>query len=115
VDATVLEVEKKIYGIYRTADGRQLICINPISEEELIAYRRQPDTFFGVTRKQTKKAKDSLDLFDFFYESYRKTARQRLLEFVKDRPDFDALKKLSDEELLISYCEGLVYSAMEKK
>jgi hypothetical protein len=86
-----------------------------MTEEELIAYRRQPDTFFGVTLKQTQKARDPLDLFDFFYEGYKKTPRERLLEFVKSRADFDVLLKLSDEELLISYCEGLVYSAMEKK
>jgi len=114
VNASVLETEKKVYGIYRTAAGQQLICTNPISEEELIAYRRQPDTFFGVTLRQTRKAKDPLDLFDFFYESYKSTPRERLLEFVKNRPDFVVLQKLDDKELLISYCEGLVYSAMAK-
>lgn len=114
LNATVLEIEKKIYGIYRTTTGQRLICINPMTEEELIAYRRQPDTFFGVTLKQTQKAKNPLDLFDFFYEGYKDTPRLRLLEFVKNRPDFEVLQKLSDEELLITYCEGIVYSALAK-
>jgi len=114
VNASVSEPEKKIYGIYRTNDSRQLICVNPMTDDELIAYRRQPDTFFGVPLKQTQKAKDPLDLFDFFYENYKATPRERILEFVKGRSDFDALQKLSGEELLISYCEGLVYSAMKK-
>ena len=114
VNATVSETEKKIYGIYRTTDGQQLICTNPINEEELIAYRRQPDTFFGITLKQAQKAKDPLDLFDFFYESYKSTPRDRLLEFIKNRPGYNVLQKLDDKELLISYCEGLVYSALSK-
>jgi len=114
VNATVSEVEKKVFGVYRTASGQQLICTNPMTDEELIAYRRQPDTFFGVPLKQGKKAQDPLDLFDFFYESYKGCPRERLLEFVKERPDFESLKNLSDEELLISCCEGWVYSAINK-
>jgi hypothetical protein len=114
VNATVSETEKKIFGVYRIASGQQLICTNPMTDEELIAYRRQPDTFFGVPLKQGKKAQDPLDLFDFFYESYKGCPRQRLLEFVKGRPDFESLKNLSDEELLISCCEGWVYSAINK-
>lgn len=114
VNATVSEIEKKIHGIYSTKTGQQLICSNPMSEEELIAYRRQPDTFFGVTLKQTRRTKDPLDLFDFFYDVYKITPRERLLEFVKNNPNFETLQKLNDEELLITYCEGLVYSALVK-
>lgn len=112
VNASVSEPEKKVYGIYRTLDRQQLICINPMTDDELIAYRRQPNTFFGVPFKQTQKAKDALDLFDFFYESYRATPREKLLEFLGGRQDFARLKELPTEELLITCCEGWVYSAV---
>ena len=102
-----------MFGVYRTREGNRIICTNPITEEELIAYRRQPDTFFGVHLKQGRKAKDPLDLFDFFYESYKECARERLLSFLQTRADFESLKNLNNEELLITCCEGWVYSAMQ--
>lgn len=112
LNATVSEEEKKVFGAYRTNDGKQVICTNPITEEELIAYRRQPDTFFGVHLKQGKKARDPLDLFDFFHESYKNCPRKKLLSFLENRPDFDKLRSLTTEELLIICCEGWVYSAV---
>ena len=110
-NATVSEQERRIYGIYKTTDGKRIICTNPITEEELIAYRRQPDTFFGVYLKQGKKAESPLDLFDFFYEAYKECSKERLLEFLKDSPDYERLKSLDREELLITCCERWVYSA----
>jgi hypothetical protein len=112
VNATVSEAEKKVFGVYRTNDGKQIICTNPMTDQELIAYRRQPDTFFDVCLKQGKKARDPLALFDFFYESYKNCPREKLLSFLKDRDDFENLKTFSNEELLITCCEAWVYSAV---
>lgn len=112
VNATVSEGEKKVFGVYRTKEGTQVICTNPLTDEELIAYKRQPDTFFGVHLKQGKKARDPLDLFDFFYESYKNCPREKLLSFLKNRPDFEKIKTLDTQELLITCCEGWVYSAV---
>lgn len=110
--ATISEHEKVAYGSYRLEDGTRIMCTNPVSDEELAAYKRHADTFFGVPRQQGRKADDSLELFDFFYESYKKAPRDRLLGFMKNRPDIESLKKLTDEELLTTCCEGWVYSAM---
>ena len=115
VNATVSEVEKKIFGAYHTKEGKQIICTNPMTDEELIAYRRQPNTFFGVNLKQGGKARDPLDLFDFFYENYKNCPREKLLEFLKDRHDLENIKTLSNEELLITCCEAWVYSAIRNK
>ena len=114
-NANVLEKERRIYGVYRTSDGKRIICTNPITDEELIAYRRQPDTFFGITLQQGRKVKDPLDLFDFFYGSHKECSKERLLEFLKDSPDFEKLKSLDREELLITCCERWVYSAVVKQ
>jgi len=112
--ATISIHEKCSYGSYLLENGTRAIYTCPVTEEEIEAYKKYPDTFFGVPRQQGHKAEDPLELYDFFYESYKKTPRERILEFVKGRPDFDVLQKLNDEELLIAYCEGLVYSAMKK-
>jgi uncharacterized protein YchJ len=114
VDAAVLETEKLAYGLYRTDDGRQIINSTPLSDDELTAYHRYPDTFFGVYRPKTKRVDDPLDLFDFLYETYRKTPRSKLLEFLHDQPDLERLREQSQEELAITYCERLVYAQMLK-
>lgn len=109
--ATVSEKEKKIFGVYRLDNGQQIIYANPMSDEEVRAYKKYPDTFFGVPLNQTGEAKDPMELFDFFYNSYKQMPPARLLELMKNSSDIEALKKLSHEELLITYCERLVYLA----
>jgi len=108
--ATVSDKEKKIFGVYRLDNGKQLICVNPMSDEEVIAYQKYPDTFFGIPLNQSGEAKDPMELFDFFYNTYKKTPPEKLLEFMKNASDLESLKKLSPEELSITYCERLVYS-----
>lgn len=110
--ATVSEQEKLVFCAHQLEDGRSIIGSYPITDEELSAYRRHPDTFFGVYRKQGRKIEDPLELFDFFYDSYRHTDRSKLLEFLKDQPDYELLQGESQEELAITCCERWVYSAM---
>lgn len=109
--ACVLESTKEITGVYHTASGENIIVTAPMTEDELTAYKRQPETFFGVPQHVGKKAESPLELFDFFYETYKSSPRERLLEFMKDWPDQEALKSTSTEELAITYCESLVHSA----
>lgn len=108
--ATVSEKEKKIFGVYRLDSGKQIIYVNMMSDEEIRAYKRYPDIFFGIPLNQSGEAKDPMELFDFLYGSHKRTPPKKLLEFMKNSSDLEALKKLSFEELLITYCERLVYS-----
>lgn len=110
--ATVAEEEKLVYGAYRLEDGRSIIATCPLSDDELLAYKKHPDTFFGVYQPVGRKINDPMELFDFFYNSYCQTPKERLLEFMKDHPDYEKLKHESQEELAIIYCERLVYSVM---
>lgn len=68
-----------------------------------------------MPRQQGRKIDDPLELYDLFYESYKKTPKEKLLDFMKNAPDIEELKKLNEEELRVRYCEGLVYSAMRDK
>ncbi len=110
--ATIIEQEKKAYCAYQLENGKNIICTVPVTDEEIQAYKRYPDTFFGVPRQQGRKTENPLELYDFFYESYKKSPREKLLEFMKDRSDIEELKKLNDEELLVTCCEGWVYSIL---
>lgn len=111
-DATVLESESTAYGTYKLADGRSVIVSAPLAADELAACRRHPDTFFGVTKQQTKRIDDPLQLFDFFYATYRRSSREKLLEFMAGWPDIEELKLKETSELAIRYCEGLVYTTI---
>jgi len=111
--ATVSEKEKKIFGVYGLDNGKQIICENVMTDEEVRAYNKYPDTFFGVSLNQGGQARDPLELFDFLYGTYKLTPPEKLLEFMKNSSDFETLKKLPTEELLITYCERLVYSIIK--
>ena len=76
-DCVVSEKEKKVYCMHRLADGKTSIGSYELSDIELQAYRRHPDTFFGVYKKQDNRAKDALDWYDFFYGVYKKTSKEK--------------------------------------
>lgn len=84
----------------------------PLAADELAAYRRHPDTFFGVTKQQTTRIDDPLELFDFFSATYRQSSREKLLEFMAGWPDVEELKVKETSELALRYCEGLVYTTI---
>ncbi|MDA0306926.1 MAG: SEC-C metal-binding domain-containing protein [Proteobacteria bacterium] len=112
-DALVFEDEKIIYGTYHLENDKAIIATCPISDEELAAFRQHPDTFFGVYKPHKREAKDALELYDFFYDTYRHSSKEKLLEFMAEAPEIDELRKLSQEELAKLFCERSVYGAMK--
>lgn len=113
IEATVFN--KNAVGIYKLEDGRSVVVLCPLTKDELSAYQKHPDTFFGVFKPQGRRAKTPLEFFDFLYEVYQKTPKQKLLEFLKDHPDFEKLQDESQEELAIIFCERMAYSAFSVK
>ena len=103
-DATVLEPEKRAYGTYRCADGKHVICATPLSDAEMAAYKRSPETFFGVIRNISHEVNEPLDAFDFFWGSYSQVSKERLLELTRDWPDAAVLRDLDQRRLAQVYC-----------
>lgn len=56
-----------------------------------------------------------MELFDFMYESYQNTPKEKLLEFMSNAADISQLKELSQQELREIYCERCVYSIMSQQ
>ena len=81
-----------------------------LTDAEMAAYGRHPDTFFGVVQPVSKQISDPLGLFDFFHTSYRETPRERLLEFLAGAPDIEELKKPSQPELAKTMAERYVWT-----
>ena len=114
--ATVSESERRAYlGVTLEGADKGAILTLPLSQEELEAYRRHPDTFFGVPSQRKTEAKTALDLYDFFYRSYRHTPKERLLELVKDWPDQTRLATLGQGELASLYAEGMAVTAWRER
>lgn len=111
-EATVSEPEVKAYRVFRLDDGRRIIVSCDLAPDELSAYRRHPDTFFSVHRRQGRRARSPLDLFDFFFETYSKSTKAKLLEFMQDHPDIAELRHKDQKELAVLYCERLTEAAL---
>lgn len=106
VDALAMPSERRMYGIYEKATGGQIICHSPMTEEEARAYGEHPDTFFGVVKKQGP-ARTPLELFDFFFESYGRLPKDKLLKLMASRPDIRELQALTQRDLAEIYCEAM--------
>lgn len=110
--ATVVESERVAYGSYALDDGRRVIVTAPLTEAEIAAYRRHPDTFFGVVQPAGKQITDPIELYDFIFSTYSKSPREKLLEFMAGWPDIERLRALAQPDLARAYAEGCVYATM---
>jgi hypothetical protein len=57
------------------------------------------ETFFGVKKHVSKGLKQPMDAYDFFYETYARASKDKLLEFMAGWPNIEAMKSLSQQEL----------------
>ena len=113
--ACVSASEKQIYFAITTEDGKSQILTMPMTEDELIDYKNHPEAFFGKIQRPPKKTEEPYDLFEIFVDSYRETTKERLLEFMKDAPDFDALIKMEQFDLVLECCERWVAAVVNNK
>jgi hypothetical protein len=67
-------------------------------------YRRSPETFFGVVKHVGKGIKQPMDVYDFLHESYSRTPKEKLLEFMTGWPEIETMQSLSQEDLAKYYC-----------
>jgi hypothetical protein len=104
--AVVLEHEKAAYCGLNTDDGRGFILRAALSDADLAAWKRHPDTFFGEVSRN-RKSETVLDLYDFFMETHTKTPKAKLLGFLAGAQDIEHLAKLDQPALASVYCERL--------
>jgi hypothetical protein len=98
--------------VYRHKDGVYSIHKIPLTDNDLAIYRSSPETFFGVKQQHPSRSIDTpLDLFDFFFESYSQSSRDKLLEFMADAPDFERLEQLGRTQLAEEYSARLATTA----
>lgn len=113
--AMVIEGEQKAHCGLSFASGKSDIYTWPLSDVEMAAWRKHPDTFFGEVGQRSTKAEDPLDLYDLCHNSYRQTPKERLLEFMADAPDVEELRKLEQPQLASIYAERCVCSIVAQQ
>jgi len=55
-------------------DGSQGVVTMPLSEQEMRAYHKSPQTFFG-REEPKRKAENPFELYDFMLASYKDTPK----------------------------------------
>ena len=112
--ATVAESERTAYCGLSFDDGKSGIYSWPLSAAEMAAWRKHPDTVFGEVEQRSTKAKDPLELYDFFHSVYRQTPRERLLDLLAEAPDIAELGQLDQPALASIYAERCVNAVMSE-
>lgn len=110
--ATVVEAERKAICGVSFDDGSSAMCVWDLSDLEMAAWRRHPDTFFGEVGQRKTKAETPLELYDFFLSSYSKTFKEQLLEAMAAGPDIDELRKLDQSTLASIHAERCANSVL---
>lgn len=104
--AEVIKERREAYCILRTKAGRNQLVSFPLTEDELAAYLRHPDTFFGRPSRN-KRLGDPLDIYDFTLENYSKTPKSRLIELLNIPARRSELEAMSQKELCRLYAERI--------
>lgn len=110
--ATVIENEKNAVCAIAFENGTSELYKIPLSDIEMDAWRMHPDTFFGVLTPNNKTIVDPLGLYDFYFETYKRTPKEKLLEFLSGLPNLDELKKLDQVALASIYSEHCANAAL---
>jgi len=108
--ATVIEAEKEAWVGITDSLGRGLILRQPMSDDELADYKDHPDAYFGRIQAPKKQIREPYEFFEVCMDTYKDQTREILLEFMQSAPNLAELRKLSREELVIAYCEGITAS-----
>jgi SEC-C motif len=112
-NATAVNQTKTMHGVFE-ADGIHFMVQAPMSDADLAAYMRSPETFFGVVQDVGRNANNAYELAEFFYGVYKDTEKEKLLEFLKDHPSIESLRKLSQQDLAVFVSEQWALSAEAK-
>jgi hypothetical protein len=86
-----------------------------MTDEAITDYNAHPETFFGRVQHVGKQIEEPFEAFLFFFDSYKNTPKEKLLEFMKGSLDMDRLEQMSQDELAIEYCDSMASHFLKTK
>ena len=102
---------RQAHLVMKMEDGTRAIFTNTLTDAEAAAYRAHPSTFFGVEINVGGKVETPMEMFEFFYDSYKNTPREKVLEFLSNAQDLAALSEMTDDDLRLTLCERWVWGS----
>jgi hypothetical protein len=103
-----------MHGVFQ-ANGVNFVVQSLMTDAELAAYLRSPETFFGIVQHVGRRTNSVFELANFFYENYKNAPKEKLLEFLKGHPAIESLRNFSQSELAIFISEQWALSAESKQ
>ena len=79
-----------------------------MTPEELADYENYRETYFGVHEKSGRKIETAVEMFDWLFDVYRHTPKEKLLELMAGHPDHEGLRDFQQKELAEILCERYV-------
>jgi hypothetical protein len=104
---------RTMHGVFQ-ANGVNFVVQSPMTDAEVAAYLRSPETFFGIVQHVGRRANSAFELAQFFYENYKNTPKEKLLEFLKNHPAVESLRNFSQSELAVFIAEQWALGAEQK-
>lgn len=107
MNATVMN--GKTYAVLHDPNtNKSWIGTFDMTPEELNDYERHRETYFDVHEKSGRKVETAIELFDWLFDVYRHTPKEKLLELMAGHTDNDSLRNLQQTELAEILCERYV-------
>ncbi len=109
--AMVNENERSAMCAMKLDNDQRIIVHVPLSDIEMDAWCRHPDTFFGVVGQRQSRVENLMELYDFFHRSYKKSTKEQLISLLAGASDIEQLKKLDQTKLASLYAERTANAA----
>jgi hypothetical protein len=114
VTAVNVDENNKELMVAVSDDTQTALLKYPMTDDELAEWKEFGDAIFGKEPRRTKThSENEFDLFEFFMDAYKELPRDVLLERCANAGQ--DLAKMSDEDLLMLYCEALVAQVAQKR
>jgi hypothetical protein len=106
--ATVDQANKEaVIGV--TLDNQTSYFVRvPMSESDMAEWKEFGNAFFGNPADDNVHVNTEFDLFEWLMKVNNPMSREKMLAWFSTGRDVSELEKLSDEDLLMEYCEGHV-------
>ncbi|WP_449101979.1 YecA family protein [Pseudomonas extremaustralis] len=114
-NCVVMPKSREAYCVACSDDQQRFIVKIPLTDDELKAHSQHPKTFFGVIDSNAGRCcpKTDLDWFDFLWETYSSSTKEKLIELMDHAPDIEQLKEMTQQDLADEYCARMVSAMME--
>jgi hypothetical protein len=113
-DGIVSLAHRKAYGAFNLTNGTSVLVQKELSDDDIALYNGSPDTYFGVVKPVSVIGTKPLQTFDFFYNAFKDTPREALLQLMLQWSCPEDIGQLSQEKLVRLYSAAAAASLLNR-